>query len=179
MACDNFIERERKGNEDMEARRSPEITIETYKGKPLTENSTEIVERKRTGHPDYMCDSIMEAISIALSKEYLKEFGIILHHNIDKGLLAAGRVRKRFGGGKVLKSMKLIIGDRATFMASGKKIPVADIALEAAKKWVRENMRFVDPERHLKYRFVLGQGSEELVDIFQRSSALPQKRKKS
>jgi len=77
-----------------------------------------------------MCDTIMEAISVALSKEYLKEFGAILHHNIGKGLLAAGRVRKRFGGGKVLKSMKLIIGDRATFMASGKKIPVADIQHE-------------------------------------------------
>ena len=144
------------------------MIIEPYRGKSVTEQSIEIVERKGTGHPDYMCDSIMEAISIALSREYLNEFGVILHHNIDKGLLAAGRVRKRFGGGKVLKSMKLIIGDRATFMASGKKIPVTDIALEAAKEWVRENMRFVDPERHLKYRFVLGQGSEELVDIFQR-----------
>jgi S-adenosylmethionine synthetase len=64
--------------------------------------------------------------------------------------------------------MKLIIGDRATFMASGKNIPVADIALEAAKEWIRQNMRFIDPERNLQYGFVLGQGSEELVDIFQR-----------
>jgi S-adenosylmethionine synthetase len=144
------------------------MIIEPYRGKSVTEQSIEIVERKGTGHPDYMCDSIMEAISIALSREYLKEFGVILHHNIDKGLLAAGRVRKTFGGGEVLKSMKLIIGDRATFMASGKNIPVADIALEAAKEWIRQNMRFIDPERNLQYGFVLGQGSEELVDIFQR-----------
>jgi len=142
--------------------------IETYKGKSITEHSVEIVERKGTGHPDYMCDSMMDAISVALSREYLKEFGMILHHNIDKGLLAAGKVYKKFGGGKVLKPIELTIGDRATFIASGKKIPVADIAIEAAKKWIKENMRFVDPERHLQYRVVLAPGSEELTDIFLR-----------
>jgi S-adenosylmethionine synthetase len=142
--------------------------IETYRGKSVTEQSVEIVERKGKGHPDYMCDSMMDAISVALSQEYLKEFGTILHHNIDKGLLAAGRVQKRFGGGRVLKPMELTMGDRATFRAAGKRIPVFDIAREAAKKWIKENMRFVDPERHLTYRVVLAPGSEELTDIFLR-----------
>ncbi len=145
------------------------IIIEAYRGKSITEHPVEIVERKGTGHPDYMCDSIMDAISVALSKEYVKEFGTILHHNIDKGLLAAGKVSKRFGGGRVLKPIELTIGDRATFMADGTEIPVADIAVETAKKWIRENMRFVNPEKHLKYRVVLAPGSEELTDIFRRS----------
>jgi S-adenosylmethionine synthetase len=144
------------------------IVIESFRGRSITEHPVEIVERKGTGHPDYMCDSIMDAISVALSKEYLREFGAILHHNIDKGLLAAGKVHKKFGGGKVLKPIELIIGDRATFIASGKKIPVADITIEAAKKWIRENMRFVDPAKHMKYRVVLAPGSEELTDIFLR-----------
>lgn len=144
------------------------IVVETYRGRAITEHPVEIVERKGTGHPDYICDSVMDAISVALSKEYLKEFGEVLHHNIDKGLLAAGRVHKVFGGGKVLKPMELIIGDRATFIASRKKVPVKDISEEAAKIWIKENMRFVDPERHLKYRVVLAPGSEELTDIFHR-----------
>ncbi|HBR22297.1 MAG TPA: methionine adenosyltransferase [Nitrospiraceae bacterium] len=144
------------------------IVIETYKGKSITEHRVEIVERKGIGHPDYMCDSMMDAISVALSKEYIKEFGTILHHNIDKGLLAAGRVKKDFGGGRVLKPMELTIGDRATFRAGNKEIPVTDIAVSAAKKWLKWNMRFVDPERHLKYRIVLAPGSEELTDIFLR-----------
>ncbi|MEW6740807.1 MAG: methionine adenosyltransferase [Nitrospirota bacterium] len=144
------------------------IVIETFKGKSIIEHRVEIVERKGTGHPDYMCDSMMDAISVALSKEYIKEFGTVLHHNIDKGLLAAGRTDKRFGGGRVLKPMELIIGDRATFRAAGKKIPVAEIAIDASKKWIKENLRFVDPERHLKYRVVLAPGSEELTDIFLR-----------
>jgi S-adenosylmethionine synthetase len=65
----------------------------------MSEQSFEIVERKGIGHPDFLCDSMMDAISVALSQAYLKEFGTILHHNIDKGLLAAGSVRKRFKGG--------------------------------------------------------------------------------
>lgn len=144
------------------------IVIETYKGKSITDHRVEIVERKGIGHPDYMCDSIMDAISVALSREYIREFGTILHHNIDKGLLAAGRVEKNFGGGRVLQPMELIIGDRATFKAAGREIPVADIAVDAAKTWLRENLRFVDVEHHLKYRVVLAPGSEELTDIFLR-----------
>lgn len=144
------------------------IVIEAYKGKSVLEQEVEIVERKGTGHPDFICDSIMDAISVALSQEYIREFGAILHHNIDKSLLAAGSVAKSYGGGKVVKPMELIIGDRATFKASGKEIPVAGIAIDAAKRWIRENLRFVDPERHLKYTVVLAPGSEELTDIFSR-----------
>jgi S-adenosylmethionine synthetase len=148
------------------------IVIEPLRGKSVIDQRVEIVERKGTGHPDYLCDSIMESISIALSREYVREFGTILHHNIDKGLLAAGRTEKRFGGGNVLKRMELIIGDRATVAAGGKKIPVAEIAVDAAKQWLSRNMRYIDPEKHLNYRVVLAQGSEELTDIFSRRGAI-------
>lgn len=144
------------------------VIVETFKGKSVTDRRVEIVERKGTGHPDYMCDSMMEAVSVALSQEYLRECGRILHHNTDKGLLAAGKVKKDFGGGRVLRPMELIIGDRASFRVGNRKIPVAEIAVDAAKKWVRDNMRFVDPDKHLKCRIVLEQGSEELSDIFAR-----------
>ncbi|HLO27458.1 MAG TPA: methionine adenosyltransferase [Geobacteraceae bacterium] len=148
------------------------IVVDTYRGKSVTEQRVEIVERKGTGHPDQMCDSIMEAISIALSREYLREFGTILHHNIDKGLLAAGKVEKRFGGGRVVRPMELIIGDRATFSAAGKEIPVGEIAIEAAREWLRTNLRHVDPVKHLRYRVVLAPGSAELADIFARPGAV-------
>jgi len=51
--------------------------------------------------------------------------------------------------------MELIIGDRATFRALGKEIPVVDIVIEAAKRWLKGNLRFVDPEKHFTYRVVL------------------------
>lgn len=148
------------------------IIIEAFKGKSITEQSVEIVERKGRGHPDYICDSIMEAISVELSRVYLEKFGDILHHNIDKGLLAAGKTIKRFGGGRVIKPMELTIGDRATFSAKGREIPVSEIAIETAKRWLKKNLRFVNPERHMKYRVVLAEGSEELTDIFQRTGRI-------
>ena len=77
------------------------IFVESLKAKAIKEHKIEIAERKGKGHPDYICDSIMDAISVALYKRYMRVFGTILHHNIDKGLLSAERVEKRFGGGKV------------------------------------------------------------------------------
>jgi S-adenosylmethionine synthetase len=148
------------------------ILVETFKGKSVTEHPVEIVERKGTGHPDYICDAIMEAVSVALSGEYIKEFRTVLHHNIDKGLLVAGAVKNTFGGGRVIKPMEIVIGDRATLTCDRKKIPVVDIAVDTAKRWIRDNIRFVDPERHLKYRVVLAPGSEELTDIFTRTGAI-------
>src|SRR5512136_2622031 len=135
------------------------INIETFKGKSISEHHVEIVERKGTGHPDFICDSVMEAVSVALSAAYLREFGAILHHNIDKGLLVAGRVAKRFGGGEVIQPMELIIGDRATFTAGGRTIPVEEIVLDAAREWIGSHLRLVNPERDVKFRVVLAPGS--------------------
>jgi S-adenosylmethionine synthetase len=43
------------------------ISVERLRGKPMAEQSVEIVERKGKGHPDYICDAVMDAISVALS----------------------------------------------------------------------------------------------------------------
>jgi S-adenosylmethionine synthetase len=148
------------------------ITVERLTGKAAGEQPVEAVERKGAGHPDTIVDSISEAVSVALSKEYRSRFGSVLHHNIDKGLLAAGRARKAFWGGKVLKPMELYIGDRATFEARGVKVPVAEIAVETARQWIRENLRFVNPDRHVKYKVVLAPGSAQLADIYLRKGRL-------
>lgn len=142
------------------------IVIEELKQAPMDEQKIEIVERKGLGHPDYICDSIMNQISINLSKEYLKRFGTILHHNIDKALLAAGEVENRFGGGKIKKPMLLVIGDRATYFVGNEEIAIEEIAISTAKNWFKNNLRFVDPEEHVKYQVELKQVSSALGNIF-------------
>jgi len=144
------------------------IIITEMKNLPLEEQRIEVVERKGLGHPDTICDSIMNEVSVRLSREYIEKFGTILHHNIDKSLLAAGEVETRFGGGVIKKPMKLIFGDRATFEANGIKIPVREIAIETAKRWFRENLRFVDPDEHVHYQIEIQPGSSALTDIFKR-----------
>jgi S-adenosylmethionine synthetase len=148
------------------------ILVNDSKVTPLDKQPVEIVERKGVGHPDSMCDAIMDQISVELSKAYLKEFGAILHHNTDKSLLVAGDVECKFGGGVVNKPMLLIFGDRATFEANGKEIPVEDIAINTAKKWLKENIRFVDPEKHMKYQLAIRHGSQGLTDIFKRETCM-------
>jgi S-adenosylmethionine synthetase len=144
------------------------IVVEDFKQVPLEEQKLEIVERKGIGHPDTICDSILDRVSVELSKEYLKKFGTIMHHNADKSLLVAGEVETRFGGGIVKKPMLLIFGDRATDEFEGTRIDVGEIAIRAAKKWMRENLRYVDPDKHLRYQVELRPGSAALTDIFKR-----------
>ncbi len=144
------------------------IAIIPLKHIPLEEQEIEIVERKGLGHPDTICDSIMNEVSVNLCKEYLDKFGVIMHHNIDKSLLVAGEVEVRFGGGIVKKPMKLIFGDRATFEVNNIKIPVTEIAIQTAKDWFKKNLRFVDPDEHVRYQVEIQPGSQALTDIFKR-----------
>src|SRR5512139_1797498 len=95
---------------------------------PPAEEAMEIVERKGLGHPDTICDAVMEAVAVELSQTYLKICGRVLHFNADKGMLVAGQVACRFGGGSVLAPMRLILGDRATFLWKDQHIPVKEVA---------------------------------------------------
>lgn len=148
------------------------LRIDELKQVPLEDQDIEICERKGVGHPDYICDSMMNDLSIELSREYLKRFGSIMHHNIDKAMLVAGEVRKRYGGGEVTKPMAMIIGDRATFLVNNDEVPVEEIAIRTGKNWFRRNMRFVDPDKHVRFQVELKPGSEQLTDIFRRESTV-------
>jgi len=144
------------------------IIVEDLKQTPLKKQRIEIVERKGLGHPDYICDAVMDQISVRLSKIYLEKAGAILHHNVDKSLLVAGKAEPRFGGGIVKQPMLFVFGDRATSKINGEEINVSEIAVNVAKEWFKKNMRFVDPEKHVKYQVELKSGSVGLVDIFKR-----------
>jgi S-adenosylmethionine synthetase len=148
------------------------LVIEKLNKLPTSKQKVEIVERKGIGHPDTICDSIVNQISVELSKYYLKKFGQIMHHNIDKALLSAGEAEHRFGGGIIKKPMRFIVGDRATFFVGKERVPVEDIVISTAKKWFRKNLRFVDPEKHIEYQIELKQGSAALRDIFKRSKKI-------
>ena len=136
-----------------------QIFIETTNNIPTFKKRFEIVERKGLGHPDTICDLVMNQISIELSKRYLKETGTIQHHNMDKALLVAGESENNFGGGKLTKPMKMILGDRATFDIGEKTIPIGDFAIQTAKRWFEKNLRYVNDE-HVKYQVEIGVASK-------------------
>ncbi|MFQ5992554.1 MAG: methionine adenosyltransferase [Nitrospiraceae bacterium] len=148
------------------------IVIQESPTIPAQDQRVEIVERKGKGHPDTICDAVAERISTHLSRAYSKTFGRVLHHNIDKGLLVAGQVDCRLGGGDVLEPMRLIIGDRATEKFRGKSVPVAQIAVAAARDWFKQNLPHADPDRHIHYQVELKATSSELGAIFERRHGL-------
>jgi len=135
---------------------------------PAAAGPLEVVERKGLGHPDTICDAAMERVAIALTRAYREACGRDLHFNADKGLLVAGSVECRPGGGRVIEPMRLIIGDRATFEWEGKRLPVAEIAVEAAQGWFREHLRHVNPLEHVHYQVELRPGSAELRTVVDR-----------
>jgi S-adenosylmethionine synthetase len=144
------------------------IFVEQVPNLPMEEQPTELVERKGVGHPDSICDAIMDAVSVELCRAYLDHFGRILHHNIDKGLLVAGQTTPHLGGGKVDEPMRLVFGDRATYEYQGVRIPVGEIAEATARRWLRGHLRFVDAQSHIVFQNEIKPGSPELTDIFDR-----------
>jgi S-adenosylmethionine synthetase len=149
---------------------SENIFVEPIMGIPTFKKRFEIVERKGIGHPDTICDLIMDKISVELSKLYLKEIGAIQHHNMDKSMLVAGQTENKFGGGKVTKPIKFVMGDRATFEANGKKLQIEDLAVTTAKSWFEDNLRHVKDE-HIKFQLEIGTSSQELRSIFKTSES--------
>lgn len=137
----------------------------------------ELVERKGTGHPDFIADSASEEACRRLSLYYLKNYGVILHHNLDKTLVVGGQAVPRFKGGEVVQPIYIIVSGRATTEVkteSGvESVPVGTIIIEAVKDWLRNNFRYLDPEMHVVVDYKVGKGSADLVGIFQASKGDP------
>jgi S-adenosylmethionine synthetase len=149
------------------------IVIEKGDYLPVEEREIEIVERKGIGHPDTICDLVCESVSQALSQYYLKRFGKVLHHNLDKGLLVAGRSQPKFGGGKILEKIKIIVAGRVTDKVGSIKIPVKKIAEKAAKGCLK---RIINSSKNLFQNFEIfidyNPGAANLQEVFKRSNKI-------
>jgi len=153
------------------------LHVEEIKGHSVQDLDVEIVERKGKGHPDSLIDGASEAVSLGLCNYYLKHFGSILHHNVDKGILVGGRSEAKFGGGTVLAPIYLMVAGRATelvpFHGKDVEVPVEEIARESIRGFIRETMRFLDPDEHMVIDTKIKQGSPDLVAVFMRKGAMP------
>jgi S-adenosylmethionine synthetase len=144
--------------------RRASLVVEALGDRPVAQRRVELVERKGIGHPDTICDSLVEAIAVGLNRMYLQQLGGGAHYNVDKALLIAGQCLKRFGTGKVTQPMEFIVGDRATFEVGGRKLPVEATAQAAVDSWLAEHLPKVGT--HLRTRIALAPGSAELTGIF-------------
>ncbi|EGQ43086.1 MAG: methionine adenosyltransferase [Candidatus Nanosalina sp. J07AB43] len=136
---------------------------------PVGKRNTELVERKGLGHPDSICDGIAESVSRSLSEEYKKRFGRVLHHNTDEVQLVAGDSKPKYGGGEVVTPIYVLLAGRATKEFEGEKIPVDEIALEAARDYIRDNFEELKL-RQVEFDCRIGETSTDLKSIFSNES---------
>ena len=142
------------------------LAIGVLAGEPLGRRRVELVERKGLGHPDTLCDFLVESVSFALNRLYLERLGTIPHYNVDKALLVAGQCDKGFGWGRMRQPMELVIGDRATFAVDGTTLPIAETVGAAVDAWVTTHLPHVRAGEDLRVRLALAPGSEELRAIY-------------
>ncbi|MEM3245536.1 MAG: methionine adenosyltransferase, partial [Candidatus Micrarchaeaceae archaeon] len=118
-------------------------------------------------------DGIVERASIEISKAYIEQFGSILHHNLDKGLIVGGNSSVTFGKGEIIRPIEIILAGRATRSYEGKNIPVDEIVKKAAADYLQENTRFLDIEKEVKYVTKIDNGSADLNSVFMRKNVVP------
>jgi len=153
------------------------IVVEPARVQDINNLPVELVERKGTGHPDYIADSASEEASRKLSLYYLKKFGTILHHNLDKTLVVGGQAQPEFKGGEVIQPIYIIVAGRATTEVRTEdgiqNVPVGTIIVESVKNWIKNNFRYLDPEKHVIVDYKVGKGSTDLVGIFNKGKTIP------
>lgn len=149
------------------------IYIEKIIRTPVEEQQIEVVERKGVGHPDSMADGIADAVSRALCKEYKSSFGIAMHHNTDQVEIVGGYSKPKFGGGKMITPIYILLSGRATTLIDNEIVPIHTIAIKAAKDYLRSTIRNLDVDNDVVIDSRISQGSTDLVDVFKRSNASP------
>jgi len=145
-----------------------DVTLGPARKPAVEELDVEVVERKGRGHPDTMCDGLVENLSLALSRHYFERFGTVLHHNVDKALLVGGTSQPKFGGGRVVRPMELLLAGRATLECAGEVVPLDELAVEVSRTWLRANLRELDVDRHIVVDPKFRPGSVDLVELFGR-----------
>ncbi|MFH0862919.1 MAG: methionine adenosyltransferase [Candidatus Altiarchaeota archaeon] len=144
------------------------IYVEFPDEKPLQKQDVELVERKGIGHPDSICDGLAEAVSRALSNEYLKRYGCIMHHNTDQVELVGGRSHPVWGAGEIISPTYILLSGRATTDIGGELVPVGEIAVKAAREYLRNTFPYMDVDDTVTVDQRIGMGSSDLRSVFGR-----------
>ncbi|KXB06412.1 S-adenosylmethionine synthetase [candidate division MSBL1 archaeon SCGC-AAA382C18] len=143
------------------------VVVEHAQRPKIESRNVEIVERKGIGHPDTLADGISEAVSEALSKEYLEKFGKVLHHNTDKVLIVGGKAKPEYQGGTIEKPMHIVVAGRGTTKVGDEKMPINEIAKKTCKEYLDKTVRNLDVEKHTEIDSRIGSGSVDLKNVFE------------
>jgi S-adenosylmethionine synthetase len=142
------------------------IVVESLPQALVEEREVEIVERKGIGHPDSVSDGIAEAVSRALSRYYINNYGRILHHNTDQVEVVGGQSQPEFNGGIILEPVYILLSGRATTTVNGSRIPYRSIAIKAASDYLKERFDTLNIESDVMIDCRIGHGSVDLRSLY-------------
>jgi S-adenosylmethionine synthetase len=103
---------------------------------------------------------------------YLDEFGRILHHNTDETMVVGGASEPKFGGGKITAPIYILLVGRATTEVNGEKLPFRQIAIDAAKNYVKSVCAHIDISKDVEFDCRIGSGSVDLRGVFEQKAVL-------
>ena len=144
------------------------VTVAVQQAAPYRARAIEMCEHKGLGHPDTITDGACEAAALALAQAYRRICGRVLHFNVDKGLLVAGRSEPRFGGGRVVEPAKLIVCGRASNPDG--EMDVASIVTSAAEQWLNQNIG--TGAQHFRILPEIKEGSASLKQLYAGGAAI-------
>ena len=99
-----------------------------------------IIERKGAGHPDTLADQLAEELSRGYARHTLEQVGVVLHHNFDKLALLGGASEVRYGGGRMLAPVRVLVNGRASYACGGTRIAVDDLIAETVRGFFAERL---------------------------------------
>jgi len=140
---------------------------------PIEKQKIELVERKGLGHPDSLCDGIAESVSRALCAEYIERYGRVLHHNTDQVELVGGAARPEYGGGEMIKPVYILLSGRATTLVDNERIPVSEIAIDAARNYLKNTLKNIELDKFAEIDERIGMGSADLQHVFDYRCNIP------
>jgi S-adenosylmethionine synthetase len=103
-----------------------------------------ILERKGRGHPDTLADHLAERLSQVYSRVTLAEFGAVLHHNFDKLALLGGASEVRYGRGRMLAPVRVLVNGRAARRCDGRGVAVDDLVEDTVRAFFHERLPELD-----------------------------------
>ncbi|HID06228.1 MAG TPA: hypothetical protein EYP10_03680, partial [Armatimonadetes bacterium] len=137
----------------------------------------EIVERKGKGHPDTLCDGAAEELSRLLCVYYRERTGRILHHNVDKCVLAGGRSSPRCGGGYVEEPIYVLLVGRAVLEPhnrdAGWRVPIGTMVVQDIQHWFRMQLPHLTIPGDIILDYRVKPGSEDLVANYEAGDEVP------
>lgn len=142
------------------------IIVEHLQHTPIEQQQAEFVERKGIGHPDSIADGLAESVSRALSREYIKRHGKILHHNTDEVEIVGGLAQPKFNGGEIIHPIYILLVGRAITEVGGEKFPVGNIAIGTAKDYLRKNFKHLNVHNDVIVDSKIATGSVDLRKVF-------------